>query len=132
MLWAARLHAKLGENLNAIQVFQLYLLSQISTANDHVVDPRNVAEYINLEALLAAERGERPAYLSAFRKKMQIQPYAPSAGAEMVAPLRLRGDAETLAETAKLVDTFWTAKLLEIPECGTYKFWWKQWKAAIR
>ena len=42
-----------------------------------------------------------------------------------------RRDTAGVAETAKLIDAFWTAKLLEIPEGGTYRFWWKQWQAAI-
>jgi hypothetical protein len=123
--WASRLHAKAGDTSTALKRYRLHLFARDSW------ELGQVAGLVKLEALVAAEQGNRATYLSAFRRHLQLLPYEPESGADMVAALRVKGDAEAIAETAKLIDAFWTAKLLAIPESGTYKFWWKQWQAAI-
>jgi hypothetical protein len=128
--WAARAFARVGKSDEAARLQRIYLLRTLSPAGDDpAVDPRDVAEYVDYEAVAAARRGDRAALLRNFALHLRLRPYQPETGTAIMAAWA-GGDAPS-AEVRGVVDAFWTAKQLELPASNTYAHWREAWRKAI-
>jgi len=116
--WASRVYENAGELEKALHAYQLYLLRTMSVnGRNPVMDPSGL---IRLEALVACEKGEIENALDALRRFNQISPYEFDIAGEIVEAIQEHGQAEAVEGAGLVLETYWRAKMLEMPKCKAY------------
>ena len=129
---ASRAFEKAGDLSNAALFQRLYILRTIRPDSMDVVDPTISARAIKLDAMLAAKRGDRAVALRGVRSLLRLRPYQPQEVTAVLGAYEGPELAAFKAEAVKAADTYWSAKLLEIPESKIYASWKRNWEERLK
>jgi hypothetical protein len=129
---ASRAFERAGDHAGAALLQRLYIVRSIRPDSMDVVDPKIAARAVKLDAMVAAKRGDKAAALRGMRSLLRLRPYQPQEATAVLAAYTGPDPAAFKAEAAKAADTYWSAKLIEIPESKIYASWKRTWDERLK
>ncbi len=132
LLYAARTLVKAGKFSEALAYYQRYLIVTVPPIGSEDIGlsgREEMAEMQRVRGLVCVKENDSAGVQSSVLRLLQLAPYEPKLAADISAALKKKGDSASLKAARGLVDGYWQARLLELPDSETYKYWKERWCA---
>jgi hypothetical protein len=132
--WRAGKHlAAAGRHREAVDHFRRFLIvNSESGTDDHTGELREVLIRMHRSVGLAAvASNEWEVAVESLRRLVIFAPFEPGHAKALLEEIGEQADAITRASAREVVNRFWRARLVEMPESGTYRYWESQWNERL-